>query len=438
MGSRLINIGAKNNPIIRTTLRLVNLVKLLQVRWLGQFTDGLFQSALASFVLFSPERQPSASSAALAFSVVLLPYSLVGPYAGVFLDRFSRRRIVQYTNAFRAGILLLIAILIKSGSTGVLLTLVVLIAFGANRLILSGLSAGLPLIVSKEKLITSNALAVTGGTVGIVIGGGAGIGLKNLLDHFHSSDFSDYLIILLAASAYLLSSYLSSRWPLNAIGPHEHEILDSSPGWSEMSEGFRILRSHGDSIRGILATSIQRGGVTALTLMALLLERNTFHLSDNPDAGLSGFAVVMAVAGIGVGLGAVIAPFGVAKYGRHSWIRISLLIPIPLLLLVAFDTNAITLVIGGFFIALAGQSVKVTNDALIQAKIEDEYRGRAFAFYDVAVNGAIVAGAIVAALIFPISGKSLLLPSLICATYALTAIIVLRSSTFSGRSLPTT
>ena len=192
MGSRLINIGAKNNPIIRTTLRLVNLVKLLQVRWLGQFTDGLFQSALASFVLFSPERQPSASSAALAFSVVLLPYSLVGPYAGVFLDRFSRRRIVQYTNAFRAGILLLIAILIKSGSTGVLLTLVVLIAFGANRLILSGLSAGLPLIVSKEKLITSNALAVTGGTVGIVIGGGAGIGLKNLLDHFHSSDFSGH------------------------------------------------------------------------------------------------------------------------------------------------------------------------------------------------------------------------------------------------------
>ena len=76
MGSRLINIGAKNNPIIRTTLRLVNLVKLLQVRWLGQFTDGLFQSALASFVLFSPERQPSASSAALAFSVVLLPYWL--------------------------------------------------------------------------------------------------------------------------------------------------------------------------------------------------------------------------------------------------------------------------------------------------------------------------------------------------------------------------
>ena len=60
---------------------------LLQLRWIGQFTDGLFQSSLASFVLFSPERQPNAVAAALAFAVVLLPYSVVGPYAGVFLDR---------------------------------------------------------------------------------------------------------------------------------------------------------------------------------------------------------------------------------------------------------------------------------------------------------------------------------------------------------------
>ena len=61
---------------------------------MGQFTDGLFQSALASFVLFSPERQPSAQTAALAFSVVLLPYSLIGPFVGTLLDRFSRQRIV--------------------------------------------------------------------------------------------------------------------------------------------------------------------------------------------------------------------------------------------------------------------------------------------------------------------------------------------------------
>ena len=86
---------------------------LLQIRWLGQFTDGLFQSALASFVLFSPERQPNAVAAALAFTVVLLPSSLVGPYAGIFLDRFSRQKIVQVANISRALVLLAIALAIK-------------------------------------------------------------------------------------------------------------------------------------------------------------------------------------------------------------------------------------------------------------------------------------------------------------------------------------
>ena len=152
----------KDNPNLMITLCVMKLpswplrkgsllVKLLQIRWLGQISDGIFQSALASFVLFSPERQPNAVAAAGAFTVVLLPYSFVGPYAGIFLDRFSRQRIVQIANVIRAIVLVAIAILIRSGTTGILLTLFVLIAFGINRLILAGLSAGLPLLVSKEE-----------------------------------------------------------------------------------------------------------------------------------------------------------------------------------------------------------------------------------------------------------------------------------------------
>jgi MFS family permease len=72
--------------------------RLLRLRWMGQFTDGIFQSALASFILFSPERQASALNAALAFAVVLLPYSLIGPMVGTVLDRFSRQRAILFAN----------------------------------------------------------------------------------------------------------------------------------------------------------------------------------------------------------------------------------------------------------------------------------------------------------------------------------------------------
>jgi len=410
--------------------------RLLQIRWLGQITDGIFQSALASFVLFSPERQSNAVAAALAFAVVLLPYSLVGPYAGVILDRFSRQRIVQFANAFRALDLIIIAILVKNGSTGLALTLFVLVAFGINRLILAGLSAGLPLLVTKNQLITANALAVTGGTIGVVIGGGIGIGIKNLLDHSHKSDLSDSMLVVIAASCYLLNAIICSRLGRKDLGPLEHEV--ASEGWREMLEGFHLLRQHVDAFRGIAATAIQRGGLTSLTLMGLLLERNFYHSPNNPDAGLRGFAIALAIAGVGIGIGSVISPIGVAKYGRHRWIRIMMIGAVPFVAAVAISPKEYLLITAAFFVGLCGQAVKVTNDALVQSKIDDSYRGRVFAFYDIAVNAAIVLGAIVAAVVLPKNGVSVFLPVIICALYFGVAAMMLRPTKFSARALPTT
>ncbi|MEI6867585.1 MAG: MFS transporter [Actinomycetes bacterium] len=411
------------------------LPRLLQIRWLGQLTDGIFQSALASFVLFSPERQSNAVAAALAFAVVLLPYSLVGPYAGVFLDRFSRQRIVQVANLVRALDLVVIAILVKSGSTGLLLTLFVLVAFGVNRLILAGLSAGLPLLVNRNELITANALAVTGGTIGVVIGGGIGIGIKSLLDHSHKSDFSDSFLVGVAIIGYLISALLSSRLGRKEIGPLDHEL--ASEGFKEMLAGFHLLRLHSDALRGIIATALQRGGLTSLTLMGLLLERNYFNASNNPDAGLRGFAFALAIAGVGIGIGSVISPFGVRRMGRHRWIRLMMVACTPFLILFALFPKEYLLITTAFFVGLCGQAVKVTNDALVQSKIADEFRGRVFAFYDVAVNGAIVLGAVVAAFILPKSGQSLLLPLLIAGTYLVASIALLPKTKFSADSNPT-
>lgn len=404
---------------------------------MGQLTDGAFQSALASFVLFSPERQPDAVKAALAFTVVLLPYSLVGPYAGIFLDRFSRKRVIQFANFLRAADLLIIAILIFQGSTGITLTLFVLFAFGINRLILAGLSAGLPLLVEKKELIAANALAVTGGTIFVVIGGGLGIGLKNILDTSKTGDHIDALLILISAAGYLTAALFASRIGKREIGPLPHEISQEIKGFGEMLQGFHILRSHSDALRGIFATGVQRGGITALTLMALLLERNTFNATDNPDAGLRGFAYALAIAGVGIGLGALAGPFGVAKFGRHKWIRISMLAPIGFLLLFGIFPNEFMMIATAFFVGGFGQSLKITNDALVQSKIEDEYRGRIFAFYDVAVNGAIVSGAIISALVLPADGVSLFMPWLIAFAYALAAFVLLRKTKFAAYSSST-
>jgi MFS family permease len=406
--------------------------RLLRVRWTGQMTDGIFQSALASFVLFSPERQANALSAALAFAVVLLPYSVIGPFVGTILDRISRQRAIAYSNLIRAITLGLVALLIFQGRTGVELTIFILISFGINRLILAGLSAGIPLMVESKSLISANALAVTGGSVWVVLGGGIGLGLRRLINGTTTADHADGYIILAGAAGYLLTAYFASTLTKREIGPLDHEIKNASfsQGLLEMREGVNFLRQHMDAARGIAAVAIHRGGITAMTLIALLLERNTFNDPLDSEAGLAGLSFTLSLAACGFVVGAVIAPYGVRKVGRHRWMRLSLVASTCGPLFILFVRTPTTLALAAIITALFGQSLKVTNDALVQSKIDDIYRGRVFSVYDVVVNGAIVSGAVIAALLLPDTGDNFLVPLLVAVVYLIAGLRLLRSRVF--------
>jgi len=406
--------------------------RLLRVRWTGQMTDGIFQSALASFILFSPERQANALSAALAFAVVLLPYSIIGPFVGTILDRVSRQRAIVFSNLSRAITLSIIALLLFQGHTGIEITVFVLIAFGVNRLILAGLSAGIPLMIESKSLISANALAVTGGSVWVVLGGGIGLGMRSLLDSVTNADSADGYIILLGAVGYLTTSLLALNLKKDEIGPLEHEIKNASftQGLIEMREGVKFLSQNVDAARGIAAVAVHRGGITALTLIALLLERNTFHDPADSEAGLAGLSFTLTIAACGFVVGAVIAPYGVRKVGRHRWMRLMLSASTLGPLFIVFSRTPLTLAIAAFVTALFGQSLKVTNDALVQSKIDDIYRGRVFSVYDVVVNGAIVSGAVIAALLLPNTGDSYLVPSIVAGIYFIAGARLLRSRVF--------
>ena len=395
-------------------------------------TDGIFQSALASFILFSPERQADALGAALAFAVVLLPYSIVGPFVGTILDRVSRQRAITFSNLSRAVTLSIIALLLFQGHTGIEITIFVLVAFGVNRLILAGLSAGIPLMIESKSLISANALAVTGGSVWVVLGGGIGLGMRSLLDSVTNADSADAYIILLGAIGYLTAALFASNLKKDEIGPLEHEIKNASftQGLIEMREGVKFLSQNVDAARGIAAVAVHRGGITALTLIALLLERNTFHDPADSEAGLAGLSFTLTIAACGFVVGAVIAPYGVRKVGRHRWMRLMLSASTLGPLFIVFSRTPLTLAIAAFVTALFGQSLKVTNDALVQSKIDDIYRGRVFSVYDVVVNGAIVSGAVIAALLLPNTGDSYLVPSIVAGIYFIAGARLLRSRVF--------
>ena len=246
------------------------------------------------------------------------------------------------------------------------------------------------------------------------------------------ANHADALLILIASGGYFAAALLTSRLNKFEIGPQDHEIQAASftQGIRDMREGFEFLRVHTDAARGIFATAVHRGGLTALTLTALLLERNSFNDPAFPEQGLKGFGYALSFAGIGVFLGAFLAPYGVSKFGRHRWIRFAIFTSAACPLILATVQTQVTLILTAFLTSFFGQNLKVTNDALVQSKIDDYYRGRVFAVYDVLVNGAIVTGGLIAALLLPTSGLGSTVPLCVSAAYFLVGIRLLRTSVF--------
>src|SRR3954453_18870975 len=103
---------------LRLALRRPGFRRLLAVRLTGQFADGVFQASLAGAVLFNPERQAHAADIASSFAVLLVPYSLVGPFAGVLLDRWWRQRVLTRANVLRAAVIALVAAELTAGWQG--------------------------------------------------------------------------------------------------------------------------------------------------------------------------------------------------------------------------------------------------------------------------------------------------------------------------------
>ncbi len=160
--------GAATRPSVRGLGHLLQvraLRRLVFVRLLSSFGDGAFQGALAVLVLFSPERKSDPAEIALGFIVLLLPYSLIGPFAGALLDRWSRRRVIVWANLIRCLLVGIVAVQIAAGLPYIVLFITALLITGVGRFVGSGLSASMPHTVAKDSLVGANALATTSGAI---------------------------------------------------------------------------------------------------------------------------------------------------------------------------------------------------------------------------------------------------------------------------------
>ena len=394
-----IRIGA------RRLLAIGEFRRLLFSRFSSQWGDGLFQTGLAGAVVFNPERAVSPSEIAVGFVVLLLPYSVIGPFAGALLDRWDRRRVLVAANLTRGVLILVSAVCVATGVAGFPILLLALIVIGISRFVGAGLSASLPHVVPVPNLVEANALSVTLGAVISVIGGGCAVGLRAV---FGEDNTGSGITTAVAVIGSGLAAYLASRFARGALGPDQ--VSEPATAVAAVANGLF------DGARAALRTPTVAAGFCALLahrasfgislLMTVILMRNSFEDWGPIKAGLPGLGVVLGAGGLGIFLAGLTTARLVTGLGRKRTVFIALGGAALAQFGLGLPMVLATTLVAAFLIAYTGQIVKLCVDAAVQRDIGDETRGRVFALYDMLFNITQALAVAIAATVIPADGES--------------------------------
>lgn len=398
--------------------------KLLAVRLVSQTADGMFQVGLATLFFFSPENATTAAGVATAFAVLLLPFTIVGPWAGVLLDRWSRRQVLLVGNLVRVALTLVVAAIMVGAGVGPAVYVLALVVLSVNRFLLSALSAALPQVVEGRLLLTANSVTPTLGTAAAGVGGGVGLVLGWVLPAGRGRDAA---ALVLAAVTMAVASALAARIARHRLGPDrpsDAAAMRAALGTlvRGLVEGARYLVARGTPARALGVMAYHRFLYGVVFIASILISRNLLADPADAQAGLATFATVLAATAVGFALAIVATPTLSPLTGVHAWIVICLcLAAVSQGVLVATYERVPVLVAAGL-LGLAAQGTKIAVDTIVQRDTDDAYRGRAFALYDVLFNAAFVGAAALAAAALPDTGWSRGLFVLLTLGYVLGAL----------------
>ena len=410
---------------LRTVLAERNFRRLFWTRLVSQTGDGIVTAAIGTYVFFNATTFTSPTAAASALTVLYLPYSLIGPFAGVFIDRWSRRQILVLSALLRSGFVALTAALMASGSHGLPLYTSYLLVLGVNRFFLASLSAALPHVVPEDKLVMANSVSPTAGGIMATIGGIIAAGLNAASG---DTERGAAITMLVAGGCYVAASLIAATMRRDLLGP-AREPGEAPPGRllpelasvvGELAAGMRyVVRRRGPaSVLAAIGASKFLFGI--LFVMSILLYRNYFYPSSAPTA--EGHYVGLATAsGIGYACAALVVPPATRRLTKPTVIALLLAASAVITGGLGETFDQIAYLAIGFCLYLAGQGVAICAVTILQEEVDDAYRGRLFAFYDVMFNVTLAAGALISAAFIPRTGKSSVLIGLVAVGYALTA-----------------
>jgi apolipoprotein N-acyltransferase len=341
----------------------------------GQAADGLAQIAFAQLVVFDIGKGASPGRIAGVLAATLLPFTLVGPLAGVLIDRWDRRRTLIAMSAVRAA-LGIGATFVAISRSEVLAYVGVLLLLSSSRFVLAGKGAVLPRTVAPGELVTANAVSSVVGMVAAFAGAVLGSAFVTA-----SSEAG----FLLATVGYLLAGATFRRLPHMGGGRQTHDLASRlRQVGRELVEGIELIATTSGLRRPLTAVWAHRLLLGAGFIVLVLVADERYHV----EAG--GYGLALAVTGVAAFAGTVAAPPLARRWRPEAILPLTFVPPALAALVAGFAPNLATLLVALAVVALSFQCLKVLTDALVGRRTADAVRGRVFAAYDVLYNVAFV------------------------------------------------
>lgn len=334
--------------------------------WGGQAISLISSACLQMAIIFYlTARTESALVLSLASMAGFLPYAILGPFIGVFVDRYDRKLIMIGADFFIAGVSLVMLYYAQREHLSIPLVLIVLMLRSLGTALHSpAINAVTPLIVPADELTRYAGYSQSLTSVSLI--------LSPALAAFLYGRYGLNWIILLDVLGAIIATVTVIMVPL----PKTPAVTQNSEShvFGEMVAGFRLLRSHRDLFTLLVISAAYAMIYMPINALFPLMSTNHFagdegHISATEIA----FALGMLVGGLLLGR--------LAAY--QNKLR---------LIVMSFGIMGISLIISGFlptdafylfvgFCVMMGISAPFfsgVQTAIYQERIQAEYLGRVF------------------------------------------------------------
>ncbi|HET9080819.1 MAG TPA: dTMP kinase [Trebonia sp.] len=357
----------------------------LSLSSLGDWLSILALIALAPAATHSSNQLVQTSSISGVWVVTLLPALLLGPIAGALADRFDRRVTMVVGDIVRG--LLFISIPLFPNLTWIFVAK--FLAGVASQFWNPAASATIPNLVPKEKLERANQLStlMTYGTAPLAAGvlvllGWIAAGLGHVIPVFHTSKVD--LALYFNGASYFVSAV--TVYFLRQIGKREHSSAISVPSTAKaIWEGWRFIRKT-PVVRGLVV-----GMTGAFCAAGVVIGLAPSYITLTLNGGSAGFALVFAVilVGLAIGMGFGSRPFG--DFSRRRLFGVTLTASAIPLAMIALVPNLVIVTVFVLLMGIISGIAYPTGFTIVGLEVDDDTRGRVFAFFQSTIQAILLA-----------------------------------------------